>query len=39
VTRVTRALAERDGNERASRVHLTGALSYRALADEVRRAA
>lgn len=39
VLRVARTLADRDGVERVSRVHLAEALSYRALADEVRRAA
>jgi hypothetical protein len=36
---VARTLAERDGAERASRMHLTGTLSYRPLAGKVRRAA
>jgi magnesium chelatase family protein len=39
VLRVARTLADLDGAERVSRVHLAEALSYRALADEVRRAA
>jgi magnesium chelatase family protein len=34
-----RTLADLDGAERVSRVHLAEALSYRALADEMRRAA
>jgi magnesium chelatase family protein len=39
VLRVARTLADLDGAERIGRVHLAEALSYRALADEVRRAA
>jgi len=39
VLRVARTLADLDGAERVSRVHLAEALSYRALTDEVRRAA
>ncbi len=39
VLRVARTLADLDGAEKISRVHLAEALSYRALADEVRRAA
>jgi magnesium chelatase family protein len=39
VLRVARTLADLDGAEKVSRVHLAEALSYRALADEVRRAA
>jgi magnesium chelatase family protein len=39
VLRVARTLADLDGTERVGRVHLAEALSYRALADEVRRAA
>jgi magnesium chelatase family protein len=39
VLRVARTLADLDGAERVSRVHLAEALSYRALADEIRRAA
>ena len=39
VLRVARTLADLDGAERVGRVHLAEALSYRALADEVRRAA
>ncbi len=39
VLRVARTLADLDGVEKVSRVHLAEALSYRALADEVRRAA
>jgi magnesium chelatase family protein len=39
VLRVARTLADLDGVEKISRVHLAEALSYRALADEVRRAA
>ena len=39
VLRVARTLADLDGAEKVARVHLAEALSYRALADEVRRAA
>ena len=39
VLRVARTLADLDGAEHIGRVHLAEALSYRALADEVRRAA
>jgi magnesium chelatase family protein len=39
VLRVARTLADLDGAEQIGRVHLAEALSYRALADEVRRAA
>jgi magnesium chelatase family protein len=39
VLRVARTLADLDGTEKVGRVHLAEALSYRALADEVRRAA
>ncbi len=39
VLRVARTLADLDGAEKVGRVHLAEALSYRALADEVRRAA
>jgi magnesium chelatase family protein len=39
VLRVARTLADLDGAERVARVHLAEALSYRALTDEVRRAA
>jgi len=39
VLRVARTLADLDGAERVGRIHLAEALSYRALADEVRRAA
>ena len=39
VLRVARTLADLDGAETISRVHLAEALSYRALTDEVRRAA
>jgi magnesium chelatase family protein len=39
VLRVARTLADLDGADKVSRVHLGEALSYRALADEVRRAA
>jgi magnesium chelatase family protein len=37
--RVARTLADLDGADNVGRVHLAEALSYRALADEVRRAA
>jgi magnesium chelatase family protein len=36
---VARTLADLDGTEKVGRVHLAEALSYRALADEIRRAA
>jgi magnesium chelatase family protein len=39
VLRVARTLADLDGTEKVGRVHLAEALSYRALADEIRRAA
>ncbi len=39
VLRVARTLADLDGAERVGRVHLAEALSYRALADEMQRAA
>jgi magnesium chelatase family protein len=39
VLRVARTLADLDAAERVGRLHLAEALSYRALADEVRRAA
>ena len=39
VLRVARTLADLDDAEKVSRLHLAEALSYRALADEVRRAA
>ena len=39
VLRVARTLADLDGAEKVGRMHLAEALSYRALADEVRRAA
>jgi magnesium chelatase family protein len=39
VLRVARTLADLDGAEKVGRVHLAEALSYRALMDEVRRAA
>ncbi len=39
VLRVARTLADLDGVEKIGRVHLAEALSYRALTDEVRRAA
>src|SRR5262245_6939707 len=39
VLRVARTLADLDGADKVSRVHLAEALSYRALVDEVRRAA
>jgi magnesium chelatase family protein len=38
VLRVARTLADLDGAEKVGRVHFAEALSYRALADEVRRA-
>ena len=38
VLRVARTLADLDGAEKVGRVHLAEALSYRALADEVRSA-
>jgi magnesium chelatase family protein len=38
VLRVARTLADLDGAEKVRRVHLAEALSYRALADEVRHA-
>ena len=37
--RVARTLADLDGAEKVGRVHLAEALSYRALVDEIRRAA
>jgi magnesium chelatase family protein len=37
--RVARTLADLDGADKVGRVHLAEALSYRALADEIRRAA
>ena len=37
--RCARTLADLDGADKVSRAHLAEALSYRALADEVRRAA
>ena len=37
--RCARTLADLDGAEKVGRVHLAEALSYRALVDEVRRAA
>jgi magnesium chelatase family protein len=37
VLRVARTLADLDAAERVGRVHLAEALSYRALADDVRR--
>jgi magnesium chelatase family protein len=39
VLRVARTLADLDGAEKVGRIHLAEALSYRALTDEVRRAA
>jgi magnesium chelatase family protein len=39
VLRVARTLADLDGAEKVGRVHLAEALSYRALADEIRHAA
>jgi len=39
VLRVARTLADLDGADKVGRVHLAEALSYRALSDEVRRAA
>ncbi|MGA2125699.1 MAG: YifB family Mg chelatase-like AAA ATPase [Xanthobacteraceae bacterium] len=39
VLKVARTLADLDGADRVGRVHLAEALSYRALADEIRRAA
>jgi magnesium chelatase family protein len=39
VLRVARTLADIDGSDKVGRLHLAEALSYRALADEIRRAA
>jgi magnesium chelatase family protein len=39
VLRVARTLADLDGADKVGRIHLAEALSYRALADEMRRAA
>jgi magnesium chelatase family protein len=39
VLRVARTLADLDGADKVGRLHLAEALSYRALADDVRRAA
>ena len=39
VLRVARTLADLDGAETVGRLHLAEALSYRAMADEIRRAA
>ena len=39
VLRVARTLADLDGTEQIGRLHLAEALSYRALADDLRRAA
>ena len=39
VLRVARTLADLDGADKISRLHLAEALSYRALADDLRRAA
>ena len=39
VLRVARTLADRDGADKIGRLHLAVALSYRALAEDLRRAA
>jgi magnesium chelatase family protein len=39
VLRVARTLADLDGTEKVGRLHLAEALSYRALAEDVRHAA
>jgi magnesium chelatase family protein len=39
VLRVARTLADLDGTEKVGRLHLAEALSYRALAEDIRRAA
>jgi magnesium chelatase family protein len=39
ILRVARTLADLDGADKVGRIHLAEALSYRALADELRRAA
>jgi magnesium chelatase family protein len=39
VLRVARTLADLDGSDKVGRLHLAEALSYRALTDDVRRAA
>jgi magnesium chelatase family protein len=39
VLRVARTLADLDGAEKVGRLHIAEALSYRAVVDEVRRAA
>jgi magnesium chelatase family protein len=39
VLRVARTLADLDGAEKVGRIHIAEALSYRALAENVRRAA
>ena len=39
VLRVARTLADLDGADKVGRLHLAEALSYRAMADEIRRAA
>jgi magnesium chelatase family protein len=39
VLRVARTLADLDGEEKVGRIHFAEALSYRALADEIRNAA
>ena len=39
VLRVARTLADLDGSDKIGKLHLAEALSYRALADEIRRAA
>jgi magnesium chelatase family protein len=39
VLRVARTLADLDGSAKVGRLHLAEALSYRALAEEIRRAA
>ena len=39
VLRVARTLADLDGSDKVGRLHLAEALSYRSLADDIRRAA
>ena len=39
VLRVARTLADLDGADKVGRLHLAEALSYRAIADEIQRAA